>query len=63
MRGKEASGGSRERDGVMENEGNCLVYMYRLDSDPSVGTLSCTNFNEEVVMHLSEVCPLKSTTP
>lgn len=65
MRGKEDSAGSRERDGVMENEGNRLVYSYRVDSDPSAGMLSCTNFNEEVVMHLSKCkeCPLKSMTP
>lgn len=49
----------------MGKEGNRLVYLYRLDSDPSVGTLSCTDFNEEVVMHLSECKerPLKSATP
>lgn len=65
MRGKEDSAGSRERDGVMENEGNRLVYLHRVDSDPSVGTLLCTNSTEEVVMHLSKCkeCPLKSMTP
>lgn len=65
MRGEEDSAGSRERDGAVENEGNRLVYLYRVDSDPSAGTLSCTNFNEDAVMHLSKCkeSPLKSTTP
>lgn len=65
-RSHEREGGlSRERHGAIENEGNRLVYLYQVDSDPSAVTLSCTDFNEEVVMHLSKCkeCPLKSMTP